>query len=81
MKNTITANNQEIRSWPHSLTAKTHVDTFTKTSFLPYLCFDSQVPAKIEGKIQNFDVSLYLYHFYGTICAVKTKELIRNFSY
>ena len=24
----------------------------------------------------NFDVSLCLYHFYGTICTVKIKELL-----
>jgi len=29
-----------------------------------------------SGKIQNFDVFLSLNHFYGTICAVKIKELL-----
>ena len=27
-----------------------------------------------KSKIPNFDVSLYLYHFYGTMCVVKIKD-------
>ena len=35
--------------------------------------------SKIEDKIQTFDVFLRLCHFYGTVCAVVNRELLRNF--
>ena len=33
----------------------------------------------IKGKIQNFNAFLVSVPFYGTLCAVKIKELLRNF--
>ena len=36
---------------------------------------------EIKGKIQIFDISLRLYRFYGAICAVKIRELLRNILY
>ena len=35
--------------------------------------------SKIEDKIQTIGVFLRLRHFYGTVCAVINKELLRNF--
>ena len=51
------------------LTAKVHTGPFIR--LLSYL-FELYLLS--TGKIKNFDVSLYLYHFYGCIRAVKVKE-------
>ena len=55
----------------------TYIDTFMK--LLSYLICAFHLLAKIKIKIQNIDFSLCLYRFYRTICAMKIKELLRNF--
>ena len=69
----ITANNQELESRFHLFTAKACTDTFIKhfPSKFAHLFY---VLVKIKGKISNFDVSLYLCHFYDTICEVKLRK-------
>ena len=69
-------NNQELGSRFHSFRAKTYM--IHLENFLPRF-FVSLVLARTKDKTQNFDVSLCLYHFYGTACAMKIKELLRNF--
>ena len=41
----------------------------------------SYVSAKIKGTIQDFNVFLVSVPFLCTNCALKTKELLRNFYY
>ena len=76
----ITANNQELGNQFHSFTTRTRSDKFTNSfpSIFVLLFLSS---SQNKGKIPNFDVSLCLYHYYGTICVVKIKELVKNFKY
>ena len=56
---------------PYICSQKSH-NYIHKTSF--QLCVFSLDLVTIKSKTQNFDASLCLYGFYGTLCAVKIKE-------
>ena len=79
-KSSIAANYHELGNRFHSFTAKTHIDTFIKLISCLISAFSFEFLSKLKSK---FRIVMFprLYHFYGTICAAKVKELLRNSCY
>ena len=75
----ITPNNQNLGRWFHSFAAKNPYRSFAMLVLSPSFFIALTLQPKVKAKFADFIFYTCLYYFYGTNCALKIKELLRNF--